>query len=144
MFEFIWGYVGAASVLLVCLFALAKGEEGERIGGGALLMSWFLSVVAQRTLGYLATPWPIFLIDLVLLAVFVSLVWKSSRSWPVWASALQLLCVASHSMVLMKLRPEVSAFYTVVNMAGYGILVALGVGTFLIWQERRAAGLEQS
>jgi hypothetical protein len=47
-------------------------------------------------------------------------------------------------MVLMKLRPEISAFYTVVNMAGYGIIIALGVGTFFAWQERRAAGVEIS
>jgi hypothetical protein len=34
------------------------------------------------------------------------------------------------------------AFYTVLNLAGYGILAAIAVGTFWAWQDRRAAGLE--
>jgi hypothetical protein len=29
------------------------------------------------------------------------------------------------------------------NMANYGLLVAMAVGTFWAWQERRAAGLER-
>lgn len=143
LFEFISEYVGAGSVLLVCLFALTKGGRPERIGAGAFLTGWFLSILAQKYIGYASTQWPILLIDLVVLAIFVALVWKSPRSWPVWASAFQLLAVASHVMVLMQLRPEISAFYTVVNMTGYGIVIALAVGTFFAWQERRAVGIEQ-
>jgi len=30
----------------------------------------------------------------------------------------------------------------VMNMAGYGVLIAIGVGTFWAWQDRRAANLE--
>lgn len=85
--------------------------------------------------------WPVLIIDVIALVIFVALVWKSPRSWPVWASAFQLLAIASHVMVLMKLRPEISAFYTVINMSGYGIIIALGVGTFFAWQERRAVGI---
>lgn len=47
-------------------------------------------------------------------------------------------------MVLMKLKPEISAFYTVINMSGYGIIIALAVGTFIAWQERRAVGIEET
>jgi len=144
LFDFIAGYIGAASVLLVCFFALTKGGHPERIGAIVVLCGWFLSILAQRYLGYVATQWPVLLIDLTALAAFVALAWKAPRTWPVWASAFQLLSVASHVMVLMKLRPEISAFYTVVNMAGYGIIIALGVGTFFAWQERRAAGVEIS
>jgi hypothetical protein len=35
-----------------------------------------------------------------------------------------------------------TAFYTILNLAGYGVLLAIGLGTFWAWQERRAAGLE--
>lgn len=144
MFEFISEYVGAGAVFLICLFALTKGGHPERIGAAVVLSGWFLSILAQRYIGYAATQWPVLLIDVIALAVFVALVWKAPRSWPVWASAFQLLAVSSHVMVLMKLRPEISAFYTVLNMSGYGIIVALAVGTFLAWQERRAVGLEEA
>ena len=48
----------------------------------------------------------------------------------------------SHILSIADVRPSVSAFLTVVNLAGYGVLIALAVGTFWAWQERRAAGLE--
>ena len=53
-----------------------------------------------------------------------------------------LLAVMSHFMVMLDLRTPMSAFYTVVNLASYGIIIAIAVGTFFAWQERRAAGLE--
>ncbi|MGQ2991500.1 hypothetical protein [Brevundimonas sp.] len=40
------------------------------------------------------------------------------------------------------LRPSMLNYISVINLAGYGVLVALAVGTFWAWQERRAAGLE--
>ncbi|AYG95800.1 hypothetical protein D8I30_11915 [Brevundimonas naejangsanensis] len=109
-----------------------------------MLSAWFLSILSQTFLGYASVQWPMFLIDLAVLAVFVALVWKAPRSWPVWAAAFQLLAVASHVMVLLKLRPEISAFYTVLNMAAYGIMIAIAFGTFIAWQERRAVGLEET
>jgi hypothetical protein len=48
----------------------------------------------------------------------------------------------SHLLTLVDLRPPAAAFFTVINLAGYGILLAMAVGTFWAWQERRAAGLE--
>ena len=80
--------------------------------------------------------------DVVLLIVFGTMVWKAPRSWPVWACALQLLAVTSHIMIMADLRTPISAFYTVVNMTGYGIMLAIAIGTFWAWQERRAIGDE--
>ena len=140
MFGFVSDYVGLSIMLLAGLFALAKGGRPEKIGAGTMLVAWFLSLLAQNVVGYDATQWPIFIIDLVVLGIFIALVWKSPRSWPVWASALQLLAVASHVMVFLRMQPTISAFYTVVNMAAYGIMLAITVGAFLAWQERRAIG----
>ena len=81
-------------------------------------------------------------IDAVMLAVYCALSWKSGRSWPVWATALQSLVVMSHVLTLVDIRPPVSAFYAVINLASTGILFTIAVGTFWAWQERQAAGLE--
>jgi ABC-type transport system involved in cytochrome c biogenesis permease subunit len=48
----------------------------------------------------------------------------------------------SHVLTLVDIRPPVSAFYAVINLASTGILLSIAVGTFWAWQERRAAGLE--
>lgn len=142
MFGFVSEYVGISIMLLAGLFALTKGGRPERIGAGTMLVAWFLSILAQMMVGYEAMQWPVFIIDIIVLGVFVALVWKSPRSWPVWASALQLLAVASHVMVFLKMQPTISAFYTVVNMTGYGIMLASTIGAVLAWQERRAVGEE--
>ena len=142
MFGFLSEYIGMSIMVIAGLFALTKGGRPERIGAGTMLIAWFLSILAQNMVGYEAMQWPVFIIDIIVLGIFVALVWKSPRSWPVWASALQLLAVASHVMVFMKMQPTISAFYTVVNMTGYGIMLAITIGAVLAWQERRAVGNE--
>jgi hypothetical protein len=142
VFETIAGYVGAGFMVIVGLFALLKGGEPERIGAGAYLFAWFASLMAQTSGGYFGVQWGVFAIDVVLLIVFGTMVWKAPRSWPVWACALQLLAVTSHIMIMADLRTPISAFYTVVNMTGYGIMLAIAIGTFWAWQERRAIGDE--
>jgi hypothetical protein len=142
LFETIAAYVGAAFMVAVGAFALLKGGRPERIGAGAFMLGWFASLLLQSEAGSFGVQWGMFLLDVVMLIIFSAMVWKAPRSWPVWACALQLLTVTSHIMVMMKLSPPISAFYTVVNMAGYGIMLAIAVGTFWAWQERRAIGAD--
>ena len=128
-------------MVLIGLFAFLKGGEPEKIGAGAYLFAWFASVMVQSNAG-LGVQWAMFVIDVVMLAIFAAMVWKAPRSWPVWACALQLLTVTSHVMIMADLRTPISAFYTVVNMTGYGIMLAIAIGTFWAWQERRAIGAD--
>ena len=39
-------------------------------------------------------------------------------------------------------RPPMWSYIAVVNISVFGVLGSLAVGTFWVWQERRAAGLE--
>ena len=129
-------------MVIVGLFALLKGGEPERIGAGAYIIGWFASLLLQTSGSPFGVQWGVFVLDVVMLIIFSAMVWKAPRSWPVWACALQLLVVTSHVMVMLDLRTPISAFYTVVNMTGYGIMLAIAIGTFWAWQERKAAGLE--
>jgi hypothetical protein len=60
----------------------------------------------------------------------------------VWACGFQSLVVMSHILTLVDLRPPLAAFYAAINLAGYGVLISIAVGTFRAWQDRKAAGLE--
>jgi hypothetical protein len=142
MFDTWPALVGAAFMVLVGMFALLQGGRPERIGAGAYLFAWFASLMVQSNAGLFGVQWAMFAIDVALLIIFGALVWKAPRSWPVWACALQLLAVTSHVMIMLDLRTPISAFYTVVNMTGYGIMAAIAIGTFWAWQERRAIGAE--
>jgi hypothetical protein len=136
------GQIGAVLTVGVCLFAFLKGDEPERIAAGAFMLGWFATMLAQRDSDLYGFPWAIFGLDVVMLFVLGALAWKSGRTWPIWATALQLLVVMSHIMIMIDLRTPIASFYAVLNLAGYGILLCLAIGTFWTWQERRAAGLE--
>ena len=140
--ETIYGQIGAVFMVATCAFALLKGDEPERIGGSVFALIWFASILVQSDGDLHSVQWGIFYLDLVLLAVFAGLVWKSRRAWTVWASAFQLLTVMGHIMNMTDLRPSIAAFYAVNNLAAYGIMACLAAGTFWAWQDRRAAGLE--
>ena len=142
MFDTLSAQIGAVFMVAICAFAFLKGDEPERIAAGAFVLAWFASLLTQDELNRYSVQWGVFAIDVVMLVVLGALSWKSRRVWPVWAAACQLMVVTSHIVLLVDLRPSIIAFLTVINLAGYGVLVALGVGTFWAWQERRAAGIE--
>ncbi|RZJ90305.1 MAG: hypothetical protein EON88_18730 [Brevundimonas sp.] len=142
MFDTLPAQIGAAFMVLVGVFAFVKGDEPERVGAGAYLLAWFASLLVQKDGQLYGVQWGMFAIDTVMLLVFGALVWKSRRNWPVWACGLQALSVMTHIMLMLDIRPPMQSFFTVINLAGYGILVAIAVGTFYAWQERKAAGLE--
>ena len=142
MFDTLATQVGAGLTLLVVAFAFLKGDEPERIAAGGYVLAWFASLLIQDDGAVGGTQWGLMAIDAIMLAVFIALAWKSERAWPVWTAALQSLTVMSHILSLVDIRPPVSAFYAVINLASTGILLSLAIGTFWAWQERRAAGLE--
>lgn len=142
MLDTLSSQIGAGVTALALGFAFWKGEEPERLAAGAFGIGWFASLLVQDDGNLYGTQWSMFAVDLIMLCVLGALVWKARRTWTVWATAMQLLVVMSHLMTLVDVRPSASSYYFVINLAGYGVLVALAVGTFWAWQERRAAGLE--
>ncbi|MGZ9098329.1 MAG: hypothetical protein ACXW3O_01375 [Brevundimonas sp.] len=142
MFDTLPTQIGAGLTIAVVAFAFLKGDEPERIGAGAHVLAWFATLLIQSDGAVAGTQWGMMGIDIVMLGVYAGLAWKAARSWPVWASALQSLVVMSHLLTLVDIRPPLMAFYAVINLASYGILVVIAIGTWWAWQERRAAGLE--
>lgn len=142
MFDTLPTQIGAGFTVLVVAFAFLKGDEPERIAAGAYVLAWFATLLVQGDGSVGGTQWGMMGIDIIMLGVYIGLAWKSRRAWPVWAAALQSLVVMSHILSLVDIRPPISAFYAVINLASTGILLVIAIGTFWAWQERRAAGLE--
>lgn len=141
MFDTVYSQVGAAISVLILAFAFLKGDEPERIGGGAYLLGWFASLLVQDDSRLHHTQWGLMAVDVLMLSVFAALAWKSRRAWPVWACAFQALTVMSHILTMVDMRPPLASFYVVINLASLGILAALGAGTAQAWRDRRAHGL---
>ena len=142
MFDTLPAQIGAGYTIIFVAFAFLKGDEPERIAAGSYVLGWFASLLIQGNGSQGDTQWGMMALDTIMLAIFAALAWKSHRAWPVWASGLQSLIVMSHVLSLVDVRPPLAAFYAVINLASYGILLVIGIGTFWAWQERRAAGLE--
>lgn len=139
MFETLYAQIGAVFVVCICLFAFLKGDEPERIGAGAYIVGWLGSLVTQEALHMDSPQYGILTFDVAMLAVLCGLAWKSRRSWPVWAAALQLVAVMSNTLVMIDPRAPLASLFTILNLTGYGVLICIAVGTFWAWQERKAA-----
>ncbi|GAA0202302.1 hypothetical protein QOZ96_001504 [Brevundimonas nasdae] len=143
MLNMLYAQVGAVFVVLICAFALLKGDEPERFGAGAYCLLWIATILIQTYLDANWTNYGVFALDVLFLCLLCSLAWKARRSWPVWAAGLQLLSVMSHLLLLVDARMPSASLYTVLNLTGYGVLICLAVGTFWAWQERKASrGIE--
>lgn len=142
MFDTLYAQIGTAISLAVVAFAFLKGDEPERVGAGAFALGLLASLLLQDDSRLSGPQWGVMVVDTVMVVVYAALAWKSRRSWPVWASALQALIVMSHLLTVVDLRPPIAAFYAVINLASYGILAAIATGTFQAWRDRRAAGSE--
>jgi len=139
MLNMLYAQIGAIFVVAVCLFALLKGDEPERLGAGSYLLLWFMTVFVQTGENATLINYGVLALDIVFLTLLCGLSWKFKRSWPIWASGLQLLSVMSHLMIMVDARLPSASLYTVLNLTGYGVLICIGVGTFWAWQERKAA-----
>lgn len=142
MLDTLSSQVGAVVTVSVVAFAFLKGDEPERIGAGAYGLGWFASLLVQNDSQLYGVQWGMFALDILMLGVLAALVWRARRAWSVWAAAAQLLVVTSHVMALTDVRPPLASVYLAMNLAAYGILASIAIGTFWAWQERRAAGIE--
>ena len=142
MFDTLYSQIAVAISVAVVAFAFLKGDDPERVGGGAYAIGALATLMVQSDAKLYGAQWPLTLVEAVMLVVYVALAWKSRRSWPFWAAGLQSLVVMSHLLTVADQRPPIAAFYAVINMASYGILLVLTLGVLQAWRERRAHRLE--
>ncbi|MEG2313564.1 hypothetical protein [Brevundimonas sp.] len=141
MFSTLIGWVGALLMLGGCTFALTLGGKTEKIGATSYLLCWLFSTLVR--IYFTNKDHSIFIVmmlDVSLLIIFASLVWKSASNWPVVATALQLLVATLQFFYVIDFKITVSAYYTILNVSSAGIIISLIVGTFSAWQERAVIG----
>lgn len=141
MFETIYSQLVLAAAIIVVAFVFWKGDEPERMGGAAYAMVFLATTMITDSGSHSVPRWGVMGIEIILLVVFIGIAWHSRRAWPVWAASFQALVVTCHALVAANLRPPHNAVAAVINMSNYGLLIALAVGAFWAWQERRVASM---
>jgi len=125
-----WVYVYYSFLFVCCGYAVWKGAHSEYVGAAIMVIGSLSSLAVGSFLG---TPWinievEIFAIDILALVALSWLSLKSSRFWPIWATAFHLLAVSIHAAMLVAPQIKPWAFATGSVFWAYPMLLALAVG----------------
>lgn len=119
-------------LLAVCLYAFWRGGGDERIVAATCIVGTIatLLVVSPLRQRYAGVEEGLLLVDLAVLAGFITVALRSKRFWPLWVAGLQLTTSLGHMLkgVDQNLLPQ--AYGAALQFWSYPILVILAVGTF--------------
>jgi len=126
-------------LLAVCLYAWLKGGGDERVVAATCLAGTAATMLVISPLRnrYSGVEQGLMLVDLAVLAGFITVALRSKRFWPLWVAGLQLTTSLGHILksVDQDLLPR--AYGAALQFWSYPILVVLAVGTF---RSHRRAG----
>lgn len=132
---------------ICCAIALVFGGAAERsavllqIGAAAatILGDGFLSGPLYTT----ARP-ALWLIDALLLLLLYRLALNSTRYWPMWVAALQMLSVIAHTVRALDQQMLPDGYYGLVNLVAWPMIGLTAIGALRHFSRRRRFGSDPS
>lgn len=126
----------------VILYAFWRGGRDERIVAaiclaGTLATTLSLSPLTTR---YDGIEQGLALVDVGVLAGFVTVALRSNRFWPLWVAGFQLTTTFGHGLKLVDSHLLPQAYGASLQFWGYPILLILAVGT---WRAGRVTDLRR-
>jgi hypothetical protein len=119
-------------LVAVCLYAWWRGGTDERIIAitslaGTVATLLVISPLRQR---YASVEEGLLLVDLAVLAGFITVALRSKRFWPLWVAGLQLTTSLGH--ILKGIDPDLlpRAYGAALQFWSYPILLIIVVGTY--------------
>jgi hypothetical protein len=131
-------WYGLTLTLLVCGSAFLVGGRPERLAAGALVLGW-VATLLLRDPRWAGPQWGGLAVDAAFFAALVGIALTSSRYWPLFAAAFQLLAVLTHAARILDPSVRGWAYATAGVIWTQLVLVAIGVGVYNRWRERRLA-----
>jgi hypothetical protein len=119
-------------LIAVCLYACWRGGADERVIALTCLggTTATLLVISPLRLRYTGVEEGLLLVDMAVLAGFITVALRSNRFWPLWIAGLQLTTSIGHILkgIDQDLLPR--AYGAALQFWGYPILIILAVGTY--------------
>ncbi len=126
----------SAMLFPVCLYALWRGGRDERLVASLCLIGTLATMLAVSPLSvrYRGVEGGMALVDLGVLAGFVTVALTSQRFWPLWVAGFQLTTAFGHGLKAIDSDLLPQAYGAALTVWAYPILIVLAVGT---WRRRR-------
>lgn len=127
-----------ATLLIICGYALWRGERPERFAALIMITGSLASIPAAALIKatWVSPELGILGVDLIVLGLFVALSLWSDRFWPMWITGFQLTSVAIHLATMAELTIVPKAYAMAQAFWAYPMLCALLIGT---WNVHRKA-----
>jgi hypothetical protein len=135
-------YVFWTLLFIVCAVAVVRGRTDERIAAGACLVATLVThfILGPLKLKYVSVEPGLAIIDIAMLATFVTIALRSSRFWPLWVAGLQLTMSMAHLLKAIELDLLPRAYAAAAVFWSYPILFIILVAC---WRTRRYEELER-
>ncbi len=129
-------WVWPVALVVVCVLAVWRGRDEERLATGGVVLCWALSLVVYRSESQ-DTQWAILAIDTALLGLYAWISLRTVRFWPLFAAAFQLLVLVPH--LAHAIDPSIGgwAYWTAARLFSYSALFAIGYGAWTAPRVRR-------
>lgn len=113
--------------MTVCILAVWRGQDEERLAAGGMLANWALSLVVFKSHSE-DTQWAVSFFDAALTFLFFWIALRSPRYWPLFAAGFQLLVMLMHLAHVIDARVTGWAYLTAQLLWAYLAMVAIGYG----------------
>jgi ABC-type microcin C transport system permease subunit YejB len=114
-----------------CGYALLKGTRDARIIATTCLVAAFASFPFA---GYGSVELTVFVVDAVVLALFLYVALQSDRFWPLWIAGLHLTTMVGHALKLVSDDLVPIAYAVALRLWAYPELIILAVA---VWRGTR-------
>jgi len=126
----------SALLFPICLYALWRGGRDERLVASLCLVGTLATMLAVSPVAvrYRGVEGGMALVDLGVLAGFVTVALTSQRFWPLWVAGFQLTTAFGHGLKAIDADLLPQAYGAALQFWAYPILIILAVGT---WRRQR-------
>lgn len=116
-----------------CGYALLRGDPSAKVVATTVIFGSLLSamLIDQTSELWQGSEPGVFVIDVIMLAIFVAVMIKSDRFWPIWTTAAQLLSVLAHIGPLLRNAHIAVPFAVSEQLWSWFILAQLA---YVTWQ----------